>query len=60
MLNEFRVRLQGIGGLREVVIDKFALRLARRKALELAAWIVWVADPKGEEFDEIMRQIEES
>jgi hypothetical protein len=60
MMNEFLVGTRGYGLTFMVVVSRLGFELPRRKALELAAWIVTLADPKGDEFDEICRQIEDS
>lgn len=72
MMNRYGVTVRGIGPSRAVHFEMpgktVALSngcqgikavLSPSDALELAAWIAAMVDPKGDDFDEIQRQIED-
>ena len=51
--NRFLVGMQG----EEIVIFAVGRRLSHDDALNLAAWIVTLADPLGEEFAEVLKAV---
>lgn len=53
--NKFKVAASGSGG---IVLAPIAGRLSINDALHLAAWLVLVADPDGERFQEVLGAIQ--
>lgn len=72
MMNRYGVEVRGIGVSRAVYFEMpgkavtlangcqgIRVVLSPSDAIELAAWIIAMTDPKEKQFDEIIRQIED-